>query len=688
MTPQERITELREQLHKHNYNYYVKHNPEISDFEFDKLLKELQDLENQYPEFFDPSSPTQRVGSDLSENFTQEKHEYPMLSLANSYSLEDLKDFDARVRKLVGERDFTYTCELKYDGVSISLQYKNGKLTRALTRGDGIQGDNITNNAKTIGTIPLQLHGNYPQELEIRGEVVMPRAGFNALNEERIEQGDQPFANPRNAASGSLKLQSSKEVARRPLQANMYYIPSDTPTDSHYENLSLARSWGFNVPDLSEQCKTIDDVYAYINKWDTKRKDLPFDTDGIVIKVDSISLQEELGMTAKTPRWAIAYKFKAEQARTKLVSVDFQVGRQGTITPVANLEPVLLAGTIIKRASLYNADQMKALGIRINDYVYIEKGGEIIPKVVSIDMNARDEQSKPLSFITHCPECGAELVRMEDEANFYCPNSKNCPPQIKGKIEHFVGREAMDIALAGATIEQLYNAHLLKNAADLYTLTYQDIIHLERFADKSAKNLIDSIQVSKKVPFHRVLYAIGIRHIGKTSAKILAKKFKSIDAIQNASLDELKETEDVGETIAISIQKFFNDDDNLAFIQKLKDNGVQFVEEEKAEAQSSILEGKSIVISGTFQQHSRDEMKELIERNGGKNVSGVSKSTSFLLAGEGIGPSKLEKAQSFGIQILSEEEFYAMIGLGTAQEIPATKESQKKNNDSQQLSLF
>lgn len=685
MTALERITKLREELHKHNYNYYVKHSPEISDFEFDKLLKELQDLEQQNPEFYDPTSPTQRVGSDLDANFVQEVHESPMLSLANSYSLDDLREFDTRIRKAIGNRKFVYTCELKYDGLSISLQYKNGKLTRALTRGDGIQGDNITNNAKTIGTIPLQLHGNYPEELEIRGEVVMPRDGFNALNEERIEQGDQPFANPRNAASGSLKLQSSKEVARRPLQANMYYIPSETPTDSHFENLSFARSWGFNVPDLSEQCATIDDVYAYINKWDTKRKDLPFDTDGIVIKVDSISLQQELGMTAKTPRWAIAFKFKAEQARTKLISVDFQVGRQGTITPVANLEPVLLAGTIIKRASLYNADQMQELGIRINDYVFIEKGGEIIPKVVKIDVDARDENSQPLHFITHCPECGAELIRMEDEANYYCPNSKNCPPQIKGKIEHFVGRKAMDIALAGATIEQLYNAGLLKNAADFYSLTYDDIIKMDRFAEKSAKNLIDSIQESKSVPFHRVLYAIGIRHIGEASAKILAKKFKNIDAIQNATLEELQETEDVGETIAISIQKFFKDEDNLAFIQKLKDNGVQFAVKEETQACSNILEGKTIVISGTFLQHSRDEMKDLIEANGGKNVSGVSKNTTYLLAGDGIGPSKLEKAQNFGVQIISENEFYEMIGLGTNGNKTTTTH---QNNENQQLSLF
>jgi len=689
MTPEEQISSLRATLHRHNYNYYVKHNPEISDFEFDKLLKQLQDLEQKYPEFYDPTSPTLRVGSDLSSDFTQEVHEYPMLSLANSYSKEDLQEFDARIRKVLGDRPFTYTCELKYDGVSISLQYKNGKLTRALTRGNGIQGDNITNNAKTIKTIPLQLHGDFPNELEIRGEVVMPRAGFNALNEERIELGEQPFANPRNAASGSLKLLNSREVARRPLQANMYYIPSETPTDSHFENLELARSWGFNVPELSERCKNIDEVYAFINKWDTKRKDLPFDTDGIVIKVDSISLQEELGMTAKTPRWAIAFKFKAEQARTKLLSVDFQVGRQGTITPVANLEPVLLAGTVIKRASLYNADQMQELGIRINDYVFIEKGGEIIPKVVSVDTEARGEDSQPLHFITHCPECGAELVRMEDEANFYCPNSKNCPPQIKGKIEHFVGREAMNIALAGATIEQLYNAGLLKNAADFYTLTYNDVIQLDRFAEKSAKNLIDSIQESKKVPFNRVLYAIGIRHIGKASAKVLANKFKSIDAIQNASIEELQETEDVGEIIAESIKQFFDDEDNRAFIQKLKDNGVQFELQEKTAAISNLLEGKTIVISGTFRDHSRDEMKDLIEANGGKNVSGVSKSTTYLLAGEGIGPSKLEKAQTFGVQIISEDEFYAMINQQPSTD-DENKPSEKENPPSgnQQLSLF
>ena len=691
MTDLERITELRNELHRHNYNYYVKHNPEISDFEFDKLLKELQDLEQKHPEYFDPTSPTQRVGSDLDSGFVQEKHEYPMLSLANSYSLEDLQEFDSRVRKLVGTRDFCYTCELKYDGVAISLQYKDGKLTRALTRGDGIQGDNITNNAKTIRTVPLQLHGNYPKELEIRGEIVMPRKGFDAFNQERIEQGDQPFANPRNAAAGSLKLQSSKEVARRPLQANMYYIPSETPSDSHYENLAIARSWGFNIPDLSEQCKTIDDVYAYIKKWDTKRKELPFDTDGIVIKVDSISLQQELGMTAKTPRWAIAFKFKAERARTKLLSIDFQVGRQGTITPVANLEPVHLAGIIIKRASLYNADQMKELGIRINDYVYIEKGGEIIPKVVEIDVNARTADSKPFAFITHCPECGAELVRMEDEANYYCPNSKNCPPQIKGKIEHFVTRKAMDISLAGATIDQLYKAGLIKTSADLYTLTYEDVVALDRFAEKSAKNLIDSIQASKSVPFARVLYAIGIRHIGETSAKTLAKKYKSLDAIQNATLEELQSTEDVGEIIAASIKNYFADPDNIQFIEKLKANGIQFEETSTQQAVSNVLEGKTIVISGTFEKHSRDEMKELIEAYGGKNVSGVSKSTTYLLAGDGIGPSKLEKAQSFGVTIIDEETFYQMIGLNgsttTTQENPPKKEN-TQSNVNQQLSLF
>lgn len=673
MTALERITELRKLLHKHNYNYYVKSTPEISDFEFDSLLKELQELETLHPEYFDPTSPTQRVGSDLETSFIQVVHEYPMLSLANSYSLEDLQEFDSRVRKAIGTEEFVYTCELKYDGVAISLQYKNGKLTRALTRGDGIQGDDITNNAKTIKTIPLQLHGNYPENLEIRGEVVMPRAGFNAFNEDRIEAGEQPFANPRNAAAGSLKLQNSREVARRPLQANMYYIPSECPTDSHFENLAIARSWGFNVPELSEQCKTIDDVYAFIRKWDTKRKSLPFDTDGIVIKVDSISLQQELGMTAKTPRWAIAFKFKAEQARTKLLSIDFQVGRQGTITPVANLEPVQLAGTIIKRASLYNADQMKELGIRINDYVYIEKGGEIIPKVVGIDKDARTADSKPMEFITNCPECGAELVRMQDEANYYCPNSKLCPPQIKGRIEHYVSRKAMNIALAGATIEQLFNAGLLKDYADFYTLKFTDVVRLARFAEKSAHNLIDSIEASKQVPFPRVLYALGIRHIGDASAKTLAKKFKSIDALMNASVEELQQTEDVGGIVAQSIKSFFSDADNLAIIEKLRNHGIQLEIQETQTPKSSALEGKTIVISGTFLQHSRDEMKELIEANGGKNVSGVSKSTSFMLAGEGIGPSKLEKAQTFGVKIISEQEFYKMIGLNEEGPKPQTE---------------
>ena len=679
MTALERITELRKLLHKHNYNYYVKSTPEISDFEFDSLLKELQELETLHPEYFDPTSPTQRVGSDLETSFIQVVHEYPMLSLANSYSLEDLQEFDSRVRKAIGTEEFVYTCELKYDGVAISLQYKNGKLTRALTRGDGIQGDDITNNAKTIKTIPLQLHGNYPKDLEIRGEVVMPRAGFNAFNEDRIEAGEQPFANPRNAAAGSLKLQNSREVARRPLQANMYYIPSECPTDSHFENLAIARSWGFNVPELSEQCKTIDDVYAFIRKWDTKRKSLPFDTDGIVIKVDSISLQQELGMTAKTPRWAIAFKFKAEQARTKLLSIDFQVGRQGTITPVANLEPVQLAGTIIKRASLYNADQMKELGIRINDYVYIEKGGEIIPKVVGIDKDARTADSKPMEFITHCPECGAELVRMQDEANYYCPNSKLCPPQIKGKIEHYVSRKAMNIALAGATIEQLFNAGLLKNYADFYTLKFTDVVRLARFAEKSAHNLIDSIEASKQVPFPRVLYALGIRHIGDASAKTLAKKFKSIDTLMNASVEDLQQTEDVGGIVAQSIKSFFSDAENLAIIEKLRNNGIQLEIQETQMPTSSALEGKTIVISGTFIQHSRDEMKELIEASGGKNVCGVSKSTSFMLAGEGIGPSKLEKAQTFGVKIISEPEFSKMIGLN--------EEGPKPQTD-QQLSLL
>ena len=662
---QQRILDLRKALHEHNYNYYVKHEPTISDFEFDKLLAELQQLEQAHPEYADPNSPTQRVGSDIDEQFVHENHSYPMLSLANSYSFDDVREFDNRVKKGLGVEQVLYTCELKYDGVAISLQYTNGALTRALTRGDGVQGDNITANARTIRTIPTQLQGNFPEELEIRGEVCMPRAKFEAFNAVRAEAGEQPFANPRNATAGSLKLQNSSQVAKRPLEAFMYYIPANQPSDSHFENLEIARSWGFNVPAVAQKCTSLDEIFAYIQLWDKKRHTLPFDIDGIVIKVDSINLQQELGFTAKIPRWAIAYKFKAEEARTRLLSIDYQVGRTGAITPVANLEPVQLAGTVVKRASLYNSDQIAQLDLHFDDYVFIEKGGEIIPKVTRADVQTRSLFAQKVEFITHCPECGAQLVRTEGEALFYCPNSENCAPQIKGKIEHFVGRKAMNIGLAEATIDQLFKANLIHNFADLYTLTYKNLIQLERFAEKSARNLLQSIEDSKQVPFSKVLFAIGIRHVGEAIAKTIVKKYPSIDAISAASIMDLEAIPEVGAKIAESIKQYTKNPTNQAIIEQLRTHGVQLeisgTEQTNAEALSQALAGKTIVVSGVFQKHSRDGIKALIEAHGGKNASGVSKNTSFMLAGEGIGPSKLEKAQQLGVPIVGEEEFLGMI---------------------------
>ncbi|MDR0941458.1 MAG: NAD-dependent DNA ligase LigA [Bacteroidales bacterium] len=658
---QQRILDLRKALHEHNYNYYVKHEPTISDFEFDKLLAELQQLEQAHPEYNDPNSPTQRVGSDIDEQFVHENHSYPMLSLANSYSFEDLKEFDNRVKKALGMEHVVYTCELKYDGVAISLRYTDGALTRALTRGDGVQGDNITANARTIRSIPTLLHGSFPYEIEIRGEVCMPRAKFEAFNKLRSEAGEQPFANPRNAAAGSLKLQNSAQVARRPLDAFMYYLPDHQPSDSHFENLEIARSWGFNVPPVAQKCNTIEQIFAYIELWDKKRTALPFDIDGIVIKVDSIRLQQELGFTAKIPRWAIAYKFKAEEARTRLLSIDYQVGRTGAITPVANLELVRLAGTLVKRASLYNSEQIAQLDLHIDDYVFIEKGGEIIPKVTRADVQTRSLFAQRVEFITHCPECGAELVRVPGEAVFYCPNSEHCAPQIKGKIEHFVGRKAMNIGLAEATIDQLFKANLIRNYADLYTLTYDSVIQLERFAEKSARNLLQSIEDSKKVPFAKVFFAMGIRHVGETIAKTIVKKYPSIDAIAAASIMDLEAIPEVGSKIAESVKQFLKNPENRAIIEQLREHGVQLqvleTEQAQAEPVSQALAGKSIVVSGVFATKSRDELKALIEAHGGKNASSVSKNTDFILAGEGIGPSKLEKAQQLGIPIVSEEEF-------------------------------
>lgn len=660
----DRIIELRKILHEHNYNYYVKHQPQITDFEFDVLLAELQSLELKFPELYDPNSPTQRVGSDLDEHFVQEAHDYPMLSLANSYSLDELNEFDVRVKKVVGNIDFFYTCELKYDGTAISLQYRNGLLHRALTRGDGVRGDNITTNVRTIRTIPTQLQGNYPELIEMRGEVLMPRAKFEAFNAERIEQGEQVFANPRNASAGSLKLLNSAQVAKRPLEAFMYYIPANQPSDSHFENLQIARLWGFNVPNVAEKCSTIDEVYAYIQKWEIERTKLPFDIDGIVIKVDSIALQQELGFTAKIPRWAIAFKFKAEQARTRLLSVDFQVGRTGAVTPVANLEPVKLAGTIVKRATLHNSDQIEQLDLHTDDYVYIEKGGEIIPKIIRADVQVRSLFAQKIQFISHCPECGSELYRPQGEVAFYCPNQAMCPPQIKGKIEHFVSRKAMNIGLAEATIDQLFKEGLIRNIADLYTLQYDDVIKLERFAEKSVTNLLQSIEDSKQVPFHRVLYALGIRFVGETVAKTLALHMQSIDNIKNASILQLENIPEIGTKIAESLKLHFRDLQNIEIVENLRACGVQMqVQEKEVKEVFDILKGATIIISGVFQSFSRDEMKELIEQYGGKNVTSISKNTSYMLAGEGVGPSKLEKAQQLQIPIISEQEFLSMIGL-------------------------
>lgn len=661
---QQRILDLRKALHEHNYNYYVKHTPVISDFEFDKLLAELQQLEQAHPEYADPNSPTQRVGNDMDEQFVHENHSYPMLSLANSYSFDDLREFDNRVKKGLGMEQVVYTCELKYDGVAISLQYKHGALTRALTRGDGVQGDNITANARTIRSIPTLLHGNFPEEIEIRGEVCMPRAKFEAFNAMRTETGEQPFANPRNATAGSLKLQNSAQVAKRPLDAFMYYLPAHQPSDSHFENLEIARSWGFNVPQVAQKCNSIDEIFAYIQLWDKKRHTLPFDIDGIVIKVDSIQQQEELGFTAKIPRWAIAYKFKAEEARTRLLSIDYQVGRTGAITPVANLEPVQLAGTVVKRASLYNSDQIAQLDLHLDDYVFIEKGGEIIPKITRVDVQNRSLFAKKVEFITHCPECGAQLVRVAGEALFYCPNSEHCAPQIKGKIEHFVGRKAMNIGLAEATIDQLFKANLIRNVADLYTLTHENLIQLERFAEKSAQNLLQSIEDSKHTPFHKVLFAIGIRHVGESIAKTIVKKYPSIDAIAAASIMDLEAIPEVGTKIAESIKQYCKNANNQTIIEQLRAHGVQLEitesEQTPGKQLSQALAGKSIVVSGVFQTKSRDELKALIEAHGGKNASSVSKNTSFVLAGEGIGLSKLEKAQQLSIPIVGEEDFLAM----------------------------
>lgn len=659
----QQIEQLREELNMHNYNYYVLSNPTISDFDFDKKMQELIDLETSHPEYADPSSPSQRVGSDITKTFNQVEHIYPMLSLSNTYSEAEVIEFYNRVKKDLND-DFEIVCELKYDGASISLTYTDGKLTQAVTRGDGVKGDDITANVKTIRSIPLSLRGNdYPALFEIRGEILMPWKVFEELNKERAEQEENLFANPRNATSGTLKLQDSKVVATRKLDAYLYYMLGENlPTNGHYENLLKAKEWGFKTSDATIKCSTLDEVFAFIKKWDVERKNLPVATDGIVLKVNSLLQQKNLGYTAKSPRWAIAYKFQAEQEVTRLLSVSYQVGRTGAITPVANLEPVKLSGTTVKRASLYNADAIDALDLHINDMVYVEKGGEIIPKITRVDTNAREAGNLKVEFIKECPECGTTLIRDEGEAAYYCPNYMGCPPQIKGRIEHYLTRKAMDIAGGSETVEHLFNAGLIHNVADLYTLQWEQVAELERWAEKSAKNLIQSIADSVNIPYPRVLYALGIRFVGETVAKKVAKAFPSIDLLMQATVEQLVEVDEIGERIAQSIVDFFKKEENQDIIRKLRQFGIQFETcGSITDQQTNKLEGLTIVISGTFEKHSRDEYKVLIDLNGGKNSGSISAKTNYVLAGANMGPAKLEKAQKLGVKILNEDEFLKMI---------------------------
>ncbi len=659
-----RIYKLRKELNKHNHSYYVLSQPTISDYEYDLLMHELIGLENKYPDFFDSNSPSQRVGSDISEEFVQVEHQSPMLSLGNTYSLEELQDFDKRIKKIISE-DFEYVCELKYDGTAISLTYLNGKLERAVTRGDGTRGDDVTRNVRTIKSIPLVLSGdNFPDKFEIRGEIIFPKKDFNLLNSKREARGEIPFANSRNASSGTLKMKNSAEVAKRPLDCQFYFILGDKlPYSSHFENLNAARSWGFKVPEQMAKYRNLEDVFGYIEKWDSERKSLPFEIDGVVIKVNSFKLQNDLGFTAKSPRWAISYKFKAEQVETRLLDVIYQVGRTGVITPVAILEPVVIAGSTVKRASVHNADQLGLMGFYYRDMVYVEKGGEIIPKIIGVVINKRPENATPIEFINECPECGTRLIRIEGEANHYCPNSTGCPPQIKGKIEHFISRKAMDIdGLGEETIELLFNEGLIKDPADLYELTIDQLAILERLGEKSANNIRNGLSKSREVPFQRVLFGLGIRHVGETIAKILARKYLSIDELKKARIEDLILIEEIGEKIAKSVVQYFNDPINLELISRLEQHGIQMKSDKKAEIHSGSLDGLSFVISGTFTKFSRDELKELIEDNGGKNLSGISSKTNFLVSGENTGPSKLQKAQELNINIISEQELLDMIG--------------------------
>ena len=664
MTIKEKIDQLRADLHRHNYNYYVLNAPEISDKEFDDRMRELQELEKEHPEYQDENSPTMRVGSDLNKNFTQIAHKYPMLSLGNTYSENEVTDFYDRVKKALNE-DFEICCELKYDGTSISLTYENGKLVRAVTRGDGEKGDDVTDNVKTIRTIPLILHGNYPPLFEIRGEILMPWEVFEKLNREKEAREEPLFANPRNAASGTLKLQNSAIVASRKLDAYLYYLlGEELPCDGHYENLQAAAGWGFKISEHTKKVHSLEEVFEYIRYWDTERKNLPVATDGIVLKVNSMRQQKNLGFTAKSPRWAIAYKFQAERALTRLNKVTYQVGRTGAVTPVANLDPVQLSGTIVKRASLHNADIIEGLDLHIGDMVYVEKGGEIIPKITGVDKDARCMLiGEKVRFITHCPECGSKLIRYEGEAAHYCPNETSCPPQIKGKIEHFISRKAMNIdGLGPETVDMFYRLGLIKNTADLYQLTADDIKNLDRMGEKSAENIIKGIEASKEVPFERVLFALGIRFVGETVAKKIAKSFNDIDELENANLEKLINIDEIGEKIAQSILAYFANPLNRELVERLKSTGLQlYRREEDLSGYTDKLAGQAIVISGVFTHHSRDEYKELIEKNGGKNVGSISAKTSFILAGENMGPAKLEKAHKLGIRIMSEDEFLALI---------------------------
>lgn len=663
MTTQDKIEALRTELRQHNYNYYVLDQPQIDDYTFDQKLKELQELESKHPEYHDPNSPTLRVGGQVTKNFATVKHQYRMYSLDNSYSQKDLEDWEQRIKKLVDGK-VEYVCELKYDGASISLTYENGALIRAVTRGDGTQGDDVTNNVKTIRSVPLKLKGDYPDKFDIRGEIVLPLAGFAAMNAERVEAGDEPYSNPRNTASGSLKLQDSAEVAKRPLECLLYSIVGENLNfDSQFESLEKARSWGFKVPDVAKKTASTSETFEFLNYWDEHRHDLPYETDGVVIKVNSFRQQEELGFTAKAPRWAMAYKFKTEQAETVLEKITYQVGRTGAITPVANLVPVQLAGTIVKRASLHNADQIEKLDVREGDSVYVEKGGEIIPKIVGVDFEKRDPDSAPTTYIDTCPECGTPLVRQEGEAQHYCPNDMGCPPQIIGRIQHFISRKAMDIeGLGGETVALLVNEGLIKNYADLYTLKKEQILPLERMAEKSADNLIKGIEASKQVPFERVLFGLGIRYVGETVARKLAKQFKNIDALAAANEETLIAVDEIGNRIAQSVVSFFSDAYAQELIDRLKAYGLQLeLDAAVLENQTEKLKGQTFVISGVFSKVSRTELKKMIEDNGGKASGSISSKTNYLVAGENMGPSKLQKAESLNVPIISEDDFLEML---------------------------